>query len=80
MYHDATRHDELNSTGAFQIRIGLTFIFGDTNVIPEMKITLFHVNQMAQSSEETGETFSIERLRITILQIEYQFFAVCVHG
>jgi len=39
----------------------LLLIFqGDTNIIPEMNFALFHVNQVAQLSEKSVNTGTIE--------------------
>ena len=60
----------------FGVRQSLPLLFGNTYIIPEVNLALFHFNQFAEVCEELVDVTSVKKFGFTPMKIKNEFIAI----
>ena len=67
-YNRACKY-KLNSTGSFCLRIHLLICFWNTNIIPKVKVTAFHMNQCTEILKVLLNVVSCKPRWVTVMKV-----------
>ena len=76
MDNDRASEDKLNRTSPLRLWMCLTLVFGDSDIVPEMKVAAFHLDELTELFEVPLNVETIELRRVAAMEIKNQFISV----
>lgn len=70
MDHDCAGENEANSRGAFGVGFGLLLFSRNADIIPKVYLTLFHSDQITETSAKLVYGFTVEGRGVAPMKIE----------
>ena len=76
MDNDRASKNELNRASSFRFLVCLALVFGNSDIVPKMKIATLHFNELTEFFKIPFNVETVELRRVAAMKIKDQFVSV----